>query len=74
LVKDGQTGLHLTITVDYDLILLDVQALKLGRIRLQQLGTTLERIYPNGQYAIGQDCGIYWRETEPPEKGAEAPA
>ena len=37
------------------------------------LGSTLAKIHPDGQYAIGQDCGIYWRETEPPEKGAEAP-
>jgi Uma2 family endonuclease len=37
------------------------------------IGPVLERIHPDGQYAIGQDCGIYWRETEPPEKGAEAP-
>ena len=33
----------------------------------------LERRHPNGNYAIGQDCGIYWRQAEPPEKGAEAP-
>jgi Uma2 family endonuclease len=42
-------------------------------ILTDSIGTTLERIHPDGQYAIGQDCGIYWRETEPPEKGAEAP-
>lgn len=42
-------------------------------ILTDSLGTTLQRIHPDGQYAIGQDCGIYWRETEPPEKGAEAP-
>lgn len=35
--------------------------------------SVLERLHPDGQYAIGQDCGIYWRETDPPEKGAEAP-
>ena len=29
-------------------------------------------VHPDGQYAIGQDSGIYWRETEPPEQGAEA--
>ncbi len=29
--------------------------------------------HPAGDYAIGQDCGIYWRETDPPERGAEAP-
>ena len=30
----------------------------------------LQRIHPDGQYAIGQDCGIYWRETDPPEQAA----
>jgi Uma2 family endonuclease len=33
----------------------------------------LDKLHPNGDYAIGQDCGIYWRETNPPENGAEAP-
>jgi Uma2 family endonuclease len=33
----------------------------------------LDYLHPDGQYAIGQDCGIYWRLTEPPERGAEAP-
>ncbi|NER34834.1 MAG: Uma2 family endonuclease [Oscillatoria sp. SIO1A7] len=33
----------------------------------------LEVIHPDGQYAIGQDSGIYWREADPPEKGAETP-
>ena len=33
----------------------------------------LQQIHPDGQYCIGQDCGIYWRLTDPPEKGAEAP-
>ena len=33
----------------------------------------LQRMHPDGNYAIGQDCGIYWRITEPPEKGAVAP-
>lgn len=33
----------------------------------------LQSLHPDGQYCIGQDCGIYWRETEPPEQGAEAP-
>jgi len=37
------------------------------------LGPVLAKIHPDGEYAIGQDCGIYWRETEPPEQGAEAP-
>jgi Uma2 family endonuclease len=42
-------------------------------ILTDSLGPILETIHPDGQYAIGQDCGIYWRETDPPEKGAEAP-
>jgi Uma2 family endonuclease len=33
----------------------------------------LNQLHPDGQFAIGQDSGIYWRLTEPPEKGCEAP-
>jgi len=33
----------------------------------------LQKRHPDGQYCIGQDCGIYWRFTDPPERGAEAP-
>ncbi len=33
----------------------------------------LDQRHPDGHYAIGQDCGIYWRLAEPLEKGAEAP-
>ncbi len=42
-------------------------------ILTDSLTPILEQLHPDGQYAIGQDCGIYWRETEPPEAGAEAP-
>jgi len=42
-------------------------------ILTDSIGPVLQRIHPDGEYAIGQDCGIYWRETDPPEKGAEAP-
>jgi len=37
------------------------------------LSPILQQRHPDGQYAIGQDCGIYWREADPPEAGAEAP-
>ncbi|MGD2184046.1 Uma2 family endonuclease [Lusitaniella coriacea] len=37
------------------------------------IGSVLQRLHPDGQYAVGQDCGIYWRQTDPPERGAEAP-
>ncbi|MEB3180989.1 MAG: Uma2 family endonuclease [Nostocaceae cyanobacterium] len=35
--------------------------------------SVLQNRHPDGQYCIGQDCGIYWRLTDPPERGAEAP-
>ena len=37
------------------------------------IASTMKRLHPDGNYAIGQDCGIYWRQVEPPENGAEAP-
>jgi Uma2 family endonuclease len=33
----------------------------------------LEKLHPDSRYCIGQDSGIYWKSTEPAEKGAEAP-
>lgn len=33
----------------------------------------LENLHPDSNYCIGQDLGIYWRLTDPPEKGAEVP-
>lgn len=42
-------------------------------ILTDSIGPVLQQLHPDGQYAIGQDCGIYWRETDPPERGAQAP-
>ncbi len=42
-------------------------------ILTDSIDPVLQRLHPDGEYCIGQDCGIYWRETDPPEKGAEAP-
>ncbi|MEO1126639.1 MAG: Uma2 family endonuclease [Cyanobacteria bacterium J06639_16] len=42
-------------------------------ILTDSISPVLQRLHPDGQFAIGQDCGIYWRQVEPPEKGAEAP-
>ncbi|CAA9400560.1 Endonuclease, Uma2 family [uncultured Microcoleus sp.] len=42
-------------------------------ILTDSIGPVVERLHPDGQYAIGQDCGIYWRETDAPEGCAEAP-
>jgi Uma2 family endonuclease len=37
------------------------------------ISPVLDALHPDGQYAIGQDSGIYWRLIDPPERGAEAP-
>lgn len=42
-------------------------------ILTDSIGPVLQRRHPDGHYCIGQYCGIYWRETDPPEQGAEAP-
>jgi Uma2 family endonuclease len=33
----------------------------------------LRQLHPDGQFAIGQDCGIYFRYTHPPLDGCKAP-
>ena len=37
------------------------------------INPVFQNIHPDGNYCIGQDSGIYWRLTEPLERGAEAP-
>jgi Uma2 family endonuclease len=39
----------------------------------ESIRPVLDALHPDGQYCIGQDSGIYWSLTEPPQKGAEAP-
>ncbi len=33
----------------------------------------LQKLHPDGDYCIGQDMGIYWTLTDPPQEGAKAP-
>jgi Uma2 family endonuclease len=33
----------------------------------------LRRRHPDGEYAIGQNCGIYWHHTRPALEGVKAP-
>ncbi|MFM7365376.1 MAG: Uma2 family endonuclease [Cuspidothrix sp.] len=49
------------------------QELPQSIILTTSLEPVLQTIHPDGRYCIGQDSGIYWRITEPPIKGAEAP-
>ncbi|MFM6134959.1 MAG: Uma2 family endonuclease [Sphaerospermopsis kisseleviana] len=39
----------------------------------ESIWSKLQQIHPDKQFCIGQDSGIYWRITDPPQKGAEAP-
>jgi Uma2 family endonuclease len=39
----------------------------------ESIRPVLQQLHPDGRYCIGQDSGIYWRLTDPPEKGSEAP-
>ena len=49
------------------------QELPQSRLLTDSLFETLKKLHPDENFAIGQDCGIYWRLTEPPERGAECP-
>lgn len=49
------------------------QELPQSIILTDSLRPILQQIHPDGRYRIGKDCGIYWRLTDPPERGAEAP-
>ncbi|MBE9165465.1 MULTISPECIES: Uma2 family endonuclease [Microcoleaceae] len=49
------------------------QELPQSIILTDSLRPILQQLHPDGRYRIGQDCGIYWRLTDPPERGAEAP-
>ena len=39
----------------------------------ESLWPVLQRLHPDGQFAVGQDSGIYWRNTDPPLQGCRAP-
>jgi len=39
----------------------------------ESLFPVFEAIHPDKDFAVGNDCGIYWRNTNPPLSGAVAP-
>jgi Uma2 family endonuclease len=39
----------------------------------ETIDPVLRRVRPDGNYFIGQDCGIYWEKAEPPALGCKAP-
>jgi hypothetical protein len=40
-----------------------------GLLLTDSIRPVLDGLHPEGEYAIGQDCGIYWQLTEPPDRG-----
>lgn len=49
------------------------QELPQNMLLTDSLSPVLATVYPDGQYAIGHDSGIYWRVTTPPLDGCKAP-
>ena len=43
------------------------------RLLTEAIEPVLKALHPAGQYAIGQDCGIYFRPIDPPLEGCKAP-
>ena len=39
----------------------------------ETLDPVLRKRYPEGNYFVGQDCGIYWAKTDPAMLGCKAP-
>jgi Uma2 family endonuclease len=39
----------------------------------ESLWPVLQRLHPDGQFAVGQNSGIYWRRIDPPLRGCVAP-
>lgn len=39
----------------------------------ESLWPVLQRLHPDGQFAVGQNSGIYWRHMDPPLRGCLAP-
>ncbi len=56
-----------------DDIVKNFQEMPQSRLLTDSIFETLKKLHPDENFAIGQDCGIYWRLTEPPERGAECP-
>jgi hypothetical protein len=44
-----------------------------GELLDQAIWPILEQLHPNRDFALGHDCGIYWRLTNPLVKGAVCP-
>lgn len=44
-----------------------------SRLLTDTIEPVLQRIHPRGDYCIGRDMAIYWKQTDPPLDGCKAP-
>lgn len=64
---------HLELPEDNGEIVHNFRELPQSFLLSSAIWPVLERFHPDRQFAVGQDCGIYWQLNEPPEKGVVAP-
>jgi hypothetical protein len=64
---------HLELPEENDEIVENFREQPQGEILDQGLRPILERLHPDERYALGHDCGIYWRLTDPEASGAVCP-
>jgi Uma2 family endonuclease len=43
------------------------------RLLTESIRPVLHQVHPDGRFFVGQDCGVYWRITDPPLAGCKSP-
>ena len=64
-VPDPLPG-HLELPDENDEIVENFREAPQGQILDQGIWPTLERLHPDRHFALGHDCGIYWKLSRPP--------
>jgi Uma2 family endonuclease len=64
---------HLELPEDNGELVENFRELPQSLLLSSSIWPVLERLHPDRQFAVGQDSGIYWRLSDPPEKGVVAP-
>ncbi len=64
---------HLELPEENDEIVENFREQPQGEILDQGIRPILQRIHPDRRYALGHDCGIYWRLADPEASGAVCP-
>jgi Uma2 family endonuclease len=64
---------HMELPDENDEIVENFREAPQGLLLDQAIWPVLERLHPDRHFAIGHDCGIYWKLTKPLERGAVCP-